>query len=270
MRWIKEHKLIGVIAGAIIIGLVLFIASAATGGSTATGAVNRTYTVVEKPLVSFGNRISSNLRGIFAYREVVAENKKLKEENRKLKEENSKLEASANELQEMKELAKALNYDFVKSSSKIVTADIVTVNEGNWTNVFSIDRGTESGIKKGDVVVAGEGLVGRVQSTGKGWSKIVSLLDEKSRISFKVEGNLDLLGIVEGASNGRLTGFMLDSDAKVTEGTNIITSGMGVYPQGIKIGKITKTGYDSNRQLVEITVKPEVDFSDLDKVSVII
>jgi rod shape-determining protein MreC len=140
----------------------------------------------------------------------------------------------------------------------------------SWMNLFTINIGTEKGIKKGDVVVGGDGLVGRVKSVGYGWSKVVSIVDESSKISFKVSGNLKILGILDESSDGTLTGFTLDSEATVTEGDTLITSGMGRYPSGITIGKIIKVSYDSNEQLQKVTVRPSVDFKSLQKVSVLI
>ena len=79
-----------------------------------------------------------------------------------------------------------------------------------------------------------------------------------------------MLGIIEGSEDGTLTGFMLDSNAAISEGDRIITSGIGRYPAGILLGRVTRAGYDSNKQLMELSVKPEVDFTSIDKVSVII
>ena len=63
---------------------------------------------------------------------------------------------------------------------------------------------------------------------------------------------------------------MLDSRAKVSEGDRLETSGMGVFPAGIEIGKITKVRYDSDEQLQRISVKSSVDFKSLQKVTVIL
>ena len=119
-------------------------------------------------------------------------------------------------------------------------------------------------------MICGDGLVGRISSVGRNWAKVISIIDESSKISFKVSGNLKLIGIVESSSDGELSGFMLDDQAKVSEGDKIITSGMGTYPAGITIGKITKVKYDSNAQLQRVDIKSSVDFMSLQKVSVIL
>ena len=163
-----------------------------------------------------------------------------------------------------------LNYKGIDGAGDLVSADVVSMDGTNWMNIFTIDCGSESGVKQGSIVICGDGLVGRVSSVGKGWAKVISLIDESSKISFKVSGNLQLIGVVEGSSDGKLSGFMLDNKAKVSEGDKIITSGMGMYPAGIEIGKVTKVKYDSNAQLQKVTIKPSVDFKSLQKVSVIL
>lgn len=47
-----------------------------------------------------------------------------------------------------------------------------------------------------------------------------------------------------------------------------MTSGVGVYPKGIIIGKVNSVDYDDNRQLKVITVKPSVSFETLEKVAI--
>lgn len=63
---------------------------------------------------------------------------------------------------------------------------------------------------------------------------------------------------------------MLDDKADVSEGDKLVTSGMGVYPAGIEIGKVVKVRYDSNAQLQRVDVKPSVDFESLQKVTVVL
>ena len=96
------------------------------------------------------------------------------------------------------------------------------------------------------------------------------MIDESSRITFKVSGNLKLIGVVEGSADGILSGFMLDSNAKVAEGDRLVTSGMGLFPAGIEIGRITKVRYDSDEQLQKVDIKSSVDFKSLQKVTVIL
>ncbi len=272
MKWIKTHKLISFLLAVILLSLLFLVGSVAAGGSgnIVTGVFNRIYTAIERPVTAVAGGISDNVSGIFSYQELQEENEALKEENQKLKEQVTGLTLSANELKELKNLSKVLNFKGISGSGDIVSADVVSMDGTNWMNIFTINVGTESGVKEGSVVVCGEGLVGKVHSAGKGWAKVVSMIDESSRITFKVSGNLKLIGVVEGSADGTLSGFMLDSNAKVEEGDRLVTSGMGLFPAGIEIGRITKVRYDSDEQLQKVDIKSSVDFKSLQKVAVIL
>ena len=269
MKFIKGHKLISVLLS-LLFAAIIILALTFSIGSSGSGVFNRLYMAIEKPMTSLGSTLRDNLGGAFSYRQLMKENEKLKEENSKLKQQVNQMTLTANELQKLKALEKALNYDFIKGESDIVTAKITSFDGTNWTNSFVIDRGSESKIQKGNIVIYGQGLVGRVIATGKGWSKILPIIDESSKISFCTQDNKKSLGILEATSNGTLTGYMLDSRSDVGEGDIIITSGRGEYPAGIIIGKVSKTRYDSDKQLLKVEIKPETDFASMDRVSVIL
>lgn len=272
MKWIKSHKLISFLLAVILLSLVVLVGSVASGGqgNPVSGLFNRVYAAIEKPFSKVAGGISDNVAGFFSYKDLQKENEQLKEENEQLKQQLTATTLSANELQELERLSEVLNYEGINDSSDIVSAKVITMDGTNWMNIFTINAGTESGIEKGDVVVSGDGLVGRISSVGKGWAKVSSMIDQSSKITFKVSGNLQMIGVVEGTADGKLTGFMLDSSAKVAEGDRLQTSGIGVFPEGIEIGKITKVKYDSDKQLQTVTIKASVDFNTLQKVSVIL
>ncbi len=272
MNWIKNHKLISFLIGVIFISLTILIVSVASSGqgNPISRALNSVYTAIERPISAVAGSISENVAGIFSYRQLQEENARLKEENQALQQQVTSLTLSANELKELKNLSKVLNYKGVVGTSDLVSGDVISMDGTNWMNIFTINIGKDDGVQVDNIVLCGEGLVGRVHSVGDGWAKVTAIIDESSKVSFKLAGNLQVIGIVEASSDGVLTGYMLDSEAKISEGDEIITSGMGVYPAGIKIGKITKVKYDSDEQLLKVEIKPAVEFESLQKVSVIL
>ena len=113
------------------------------------------------------------------------------------------------------------------------------------------------------------GLVGRVCETGDGWSRVVSLIDEGSDVSFKLVRDRKQLGIASGDKSGEISGYMMDAGSTVSQGDIIVTSGLGTYPAGLVIGNVKTVVYNSNTLLKEITVEPAVNFKGLEKVAVI-
>lgn len=271
MRWIREHKLISAIIAILLILVIVFAVSIAKGGkgNPITGAVNKGASVVSGGLSSVTESIKENVKGIFSYKSLQKQVNELQAENDQLKKELAETGLDREDLEQLKELSEALNFDYTKKEFDLVTADITSMDGSNWTNVFTIDRGSESGIETGDAVVNGMGLVGRIQQTGNGWSKVVAIIDEDSNVSFKLVRDRKQLGIVSGSEGGGISGYMMDSASTVSEGDILITSGLGTYPEGITIGNVKSVVYNSNTLLKEITVEPAVNFKGLEKVAVI-
>ncbi|QAT43060.1 rod shape-determining protein MreC [Aminipila luticellarii] len=272
MRFIREHKLFSLLITVVLILSITMIISYKTGGRHGFfGDMLQTgTTTIQKPLSNGSTSVKNNVRSIFKFKQVAAENEELKNEVNELQQQVIKLTLKKNELRQLQELSNALNYESVNDSQNVVSANIISLDGSNWFNLFTIDRGSESGIKKDCIVVNGDGLVGKITETGKGWSKVASIIDESNSVSFMVLRDMSLIGIVSGDSQGSLSGFMLDNKASVMEGDSLVTSNMGLYPAGIKIGKIRSVEYNSDTQLKTVKIEPSVSFKSLQKVAVII
>ncbi len=226
--------------------------------------------VVEEPLNDGVGWLRESARGIFRFRSVVNENEQLKEEISKLKQENIQLQLSDRELEELRQLSAALNYQAVNENVNYVSTDITAVDGSNFFNIFTIGAGTESGIEPDAIVINGSGLVGMVRESGGRYSKVTSIIDESSSVSFSVLGNLGIMGIIEGDGTGMLAGYTFDGNADIKEGDTLITSGLGVYPAGITIGTVKSVVFDKDTQLKTITVEPSVSFNSMKRVMVLI
>jgi rod shape-determining protein MreC len=272
MKWTKNNKkTLGLIFTVLFLSIILMFSYINFGKNFAVaGFIQQTVAVVQEPLGKVSSSISNGIRGIFKFKEVVAENEKLKEENTILQKENNRLVLTKEELTELEVLSKALNYEGVPEKNNIIAADVIAMDESNWFNIFTINAGTEMGIKKDDVVVNGVGLVGKVIDSGQRWSKVIGIIAESSKVSFKVLRDNNLIGIVQGNGASGLDGFMLDGKASVIEGDVIVTTNIGIYPQGIEIGKISKIKFDNDSQLKKVTVTPAVNFKNIQKVAVML
>ena len=271
MRWIREHKLIaGLLAILLALVLIFLLTAGNTGNDTVTGAVNKGMSLISEPFTAATRTIRENVSGLFSYRQLQEEIEALTAEKEALELELAQSALTRNELEELRELSGLLNYDYTEKKFKVVTADITSFDGSNWTNIFTINCGTEAGIEIGDVVINGDGLIGKISKAGEGWAQVVSVIDDGTKVSFMTARDRKLLGVVEGNQQGKINGYMLKGNATVAEGDIIITSGMGTYPAGLEIGTIQTITYNSDTLLKEITVEPAVDFRSLKKVSVIL
>ena len=164
-----------------------------------------------------------------------------------------------------------LSYTSVQNSQSYVTGDVIAMDSSNWFNIFTINVGTDQGVKKDAMVINGDGLVGRVYEAGSDWAKVISIIDETNNVSFQVfrDSSESYLGVLTGDGMGGLKGYMLDSDASVIEGDTVVTSGIGIYPSGIVIGKISEVVVNTDSLLKEINLETSVDFKNVQKVMVL-
>lgn len=270
MNWFRRHKIFTATTGVVLIlCLFVFVSFAMGGGSTAVGKGLQTIvTAVEKPFAYVAGSIKNTFEGVFQYKSVLEENEALKKENAALQQENLELILTKEELAQLEDLSNAFDFTPFAGNGEAVAGKIITLDNSNLFHTFVIDAGSDKGIKVNNIVVDGSGLVGRVREVGADWAKVVSVLDENNNISFKVLRKGTIQGVLHGNGAGKLDGYLLDSDAKIVVGDVLVTSGVGLYPQGIRIGKVSKVTFDKDQQLKVITVAPTVKFTSLQKVAV--
>jgi len=226
---------------------------------------------VQKAVGFVGNGIANGVRPVTKIWEMDDEIKALKEENEAYKKQIVELSLSQRELDDLYRLRKELNIiDNRIDVDDYVTCNVVAKDNGNWFNMFTIDVGSDDGITKNSPVINGDGLVGRVYEVGTTWAKVVTIIDYKSEIGFEtVDSKNSYDGILRGSVESVIKGHLFDSHAVVKEGATVITAGMGIYPKGIVLGKITEVIQDPDSLLTEIVVMPMVNFKNLDKVMVL-
>lgn len=271
-RWIREHRFIAVILAVTLCLTAILVASFSRGGASPFGLkVQSLISSVQKPLATFAQSIERGVRGVFYFRSLVDENQELQEQIAQLEGEMLDLKLSQTDIQELRQLAEALNYTAVEEATLKVAANVVSMDGSNHFNLFTIDTGTESGIYKDAAVVNGQGLIGRIYETGEGFSKVMSVTDTHANVSFRIyrSDTESYIGIVYGDTGGGLSGYMLDTDAVVKVGDPVITSGMGLYPAGLVIGTVSSVFSQGDSLLRYIAVEPAVDFQNISKVLVI-
>lgn len=272
MNWLREHKNLTVILVILFtLIIIMTISSTNIGNSTFLGRnIEKVAVMIKGPVSSAGSGVKSGFNGILHFRSILNENEQLKEQISELNREIIQERLTEAELEELRSLSNILGYENISSNYNYITADVIGMDGSNWFNIFTINAGTKDGIYKDAVVVNGTGLIGRVLEVGTDWSKVISLIDESNSVSFKVFRDLSLLGILYGDGEGSLEGYMLDPDAAIIKGDVLITSGIGMYPEGVSIGKVENVVWNNNTLLKTISIEPSAYFKNLQKVTVLI
>lgn len=272
MNWLRTHTKLTVLLTVILILVIIIVGSYKNiGENTPLGrGVEKALTFIQGPISHVGNGVKNGTKGIFRFRSVLRENESLKEQVSELNREIIQLKLSNSELEELKSLSEVLGYNNIAANYSFVTADVIAMDGSNWFNIFTINAGSNQGVYKDAVIISGENLIGRVLEVGDNWSKVISVIDESNSVSFKVLRNMQLLGILSGDGEGGLQGYMLDSEGAVIEGDVLITSGIGMYPEGIVIGKVKDVLWNNDTLLKTLSIEPGAYFKNLQKVTVIL
>ena len=270
-KWMKNIQKYKLIIIAVIVFLVLFISLATSMRNNKSGAVQKLgFNIIS----TISNKFVS-IRDSFSGSSKQKEIEELKSENAKLKTQLIENTISKDNLKQLQALQKSLKFVTDKNSSAYVSADIVAKNSGNYYKTFTISAGSVQGVKSDSIVVNGEGLVGRVYEISKNYCKAISLLDNRTPISFEIVGRNNDTGmimqdtkVVQISDKSLVKGYMFDANSPVKVGEMITTSGLGLYPSGIPIGKIEQVIPDEKNILKYVVVRPFVDFTNLNKVMI--
>ena len=227
---------------------------------------------VQKGINSLGNWVSgftSNISDAASLRE---ENALLQEKVDTLTAENSQLVLDKEELIRLREL---YELDEQYSEYEKVGARVISKDSGNWFNSFTIDKGSNDGIRVDANVIAGAGLVGIVTEVGPNWATVRSIIDDNSNVSAMISNTSDtciIAGNLQLIDEGTLSLVKLqDENNKVHVGDKVVTSNISEkYLPGILIGYICELNNDANNLTKSGQITPVVDFRHLQEVLVIL
>ncbi|MBD3107838.1 rod shape-determining protein MreC [Bacillus sp. AGMB 02131] len=200
------------------------------------------------------------------------------EENEKLKarlEEYATLQTKVQDLEsENEELRSLLDKEDDLRSYSPINATVIARNPDKWQEVLVINKGQLHGVKKNMAVITASGLIGKVKSSNQFSSTIqlISTTDPKSRISATIQGEQDVVGLIEGydEETKMLLLKKIPSDVEVKVGSTVITSGLGgVFPRGLPVGTVEEVVVDQYGLTQTAYVKPYADLYDISHVVVV-
>ncbi|MBO4643990.1 MAG: rod shape-determining protein MreC [Alphaproteobacteria bacterium] len=165
----------------------------------------------------------------------------IRQENARLREENQELTLVKLDTEQLRKenayLADLLNY--IPPPPAVSISSRVIADTGNsFAQSLIAFVGQKQKVNKGEVVLTGDGLVGRIASVGINAARILLITDINSRVPVKVEP-LDTPAILSGDNTEYPQLISLPGNAKISVGDRVVTSGMaGVYPAGLPVGVI--------------------------------
>lgn len=166
-----------------------------------------------------------------------AENARLEAENVRLRDWYQKALMLQSENQSLQEL---LNLK-IDQSSTYITTRVVADGGSSFVHSVLVSAGKQDAVEKGQAVLAGEGLIGRIIESGRRSARVLLLTDFSSRVPVLIEGSRQR-AVLAGNNDDLPLLIHLPPDAEVEEGMRIVTSGHGgMFPPGLPIGRIVKS-----------------------------
>lgn len=177
--------------------------------------------------------------------ETVRELAALRTENQQLRRRNDRLRAwqeAARRLAEQNAALRAM-LDYVPDPPmRFVSARVIGDPGSAFVRSMLINAGTRDGIAKGQAVVTGDGLAGRIVAAGGRSARVLMITDINSRVPVVVESSRER-AILAGDNRDNMRLVFLPANAVVSPGDRILTSGHGgVFPPGLPVGRVVSVG----------------------------
>ncbi len=207
---------------------------------------------------------------IFKYEQLSAENAQLREQLAQIQEDNRDAASIKRENDRLREL---LELPEEHGDYELVDSYIIAWDSNDWSQSFTVNRGTGSGIKEGMCAITESGaVVGVVSQAGSNYAVIRSVLDSSLDISATIASS-GYSGMVRGAyatgQQGMLRMDYLPSAAVIRNNDQVVTAGSTVYPRNLILGYIVDADLNDNGIAKYAILKPAADISSLEQVFII-
>lgn len=183
---------------------------------------------------------------------------RLRDENQRLKGWEWRAQEAERRLKEVSSLARLAS----DTQMQFVTSRVVASARGPFVQSGLVYSGEDHGVKTGNPVLSGDGLVGRIAGTARSSALVMFLTDAASRIPVQV-GSGGVRAIMSGDNSPLPRLGYFETEVELSSGDAVSTSGVGgLFPRGLKIGSVVKDG-------AGYRVQPDAAIGSLEFVSIL-
>ena len=270
MKQLFNTKLRIILVIAVLVTAGLSVLAGLTNQSLPDMVIQGLITPFRSAATSFTNTVERYYSYMFKYEALQAENEKLKSDLAKMEDTARQADATTRENERLRKLNNLLT-----SHESYVTVDayIIGWSSTDFTNVLTINRGTNSGIDVNMCAVTENGeVVGLVTQVGPNYAQVKTVLDSTLEISSTISDS-GYNGMVSGGylkGNEKLLRMnYLPSAAVIRNNQQVVTSGSTVYPRGLIVGSIVDAGFETTGVAKYALLQAAADIDSLEQVFVI-
>ena len=270
MRHFFTNRIRVVLVIAVLLAIVLAVVSSLTGLKLPQVMVQGVLTPFRAGVSKLTEKSQQLYDYMFGYEALLAENQSLKEQLAAIEDEARDAFATK---QEHERLRAALDLVDANEDYKLVDAYIISTSSSDWSNTFTINRGSNIGIQEGMCAITAYGeLVGLVSEVGINYSVVKSVLDSSLEISATIAAS-GHSGMVQGGYSSGLNGLLrmnyLPSSATIRNHDQVVTTGSTVYPRNLVLGHVVDAGFDDTGVAKYALLQPAADVRSLEQVFIV-
>ena len=270
MRHLFSTKIRVILILAVLLAAGLTLVSSITGQTFPDMMVQGVLAPIRAGVNSLTTQAEQYYSYMFEYEALKAENELLKAQIAQIEDDARKAAAVERENQRLRE---ALDLTSAHEDYKLVDAYIIGWSSTDWTNTFTINRGTSAGIQEGMCAITANGeVVGLVTEAGPNYAIVKTVLDSTLEIS-SIIASSGYTGMVSGGYiSGNETLLRMDylsSSAVIRNKDEVVTSGSTVYPRNLILGHVVDAGFDDTGVAKYAILKPAADISSLEQIFIL-
>jgi len=133
--------------------------------------------------------------------------------------------------------------DYSTTQGRGVVSPVIGRSADHWWQQITLGRGSNDGIKIGDVVAGTGGLVGRVIQVTPNTSRVLLITDPTSQVGVTVSRSR-VMGVLRGQAGNRAVMQFFEKVPEVRPGDTVVTSAISqLFPQGLPIGQVESVDF---------------------------
>lgn len=270
MKYFFTTKVKVVLIVAVLLTAGLAIIGNLLGKTPADKAVQGLLTPLRTGASNLTSQAERFYNYMFRYEALEAENAALKEQIAQMKENALLNDSMEREIARLKEL---LDLELDKEGYELVDGYIISRSSTDWTNYFTVNKGSNAGIQPGMcAITSNKEVVGLVTEVGPNYCVVKTVLDSSLSIS-AVLASSGSSGLVSGGySQGYENMLRMDylpSSAAIPNRDQVVTAGSTVYPRNLIIGNVVGVGFTDTGVEKYAILEPAADIASLEQVFIL-
>ena len=270
MKQLFSTKLKIILVLTALVTAALSVVAGLTNRSLPDVLVQGLMTPFRSAATTLTNTVEKYYSYMFRYEALEAENQVLKKQLSEMQDTARQADATTRENERLRRLNQL---ETTHESYVMLDAYIIGWSSTDFTNVLTINKGSNSGITTNMCAVTANGeVVGLVTQVGPNYAQVKTVLDSTLEISSTISDS-GYNGMVSGGylnGNEKLLRMnYLPSAAIIRNNQQVVTSGSTVYPRGLIVGSIVDAGFETTGVAKFALLQSAADIDSLEQVFII-